>query len=134
MKHLFIVIIACSLSGSINAQTKFTEKEYSRNPMWISMIRDTAVNYFEAEKAFKIYFEHHAKPAGEQEDIGSSPDRDKKLSKKKLRELNDENNMRIEVKKYERWHEKVRPYVQRDGSIMPPSKRLEIWKQNQHTN
>ena len=128
---LSLLLVACIWVGNTaNAQTHFTEREYAREPKWQLMIKDTAVNYIEAEKAYRIYFEHHAKPAGEQEDIGSSPDTNRKMSRKKMRELQSEQNMRIEIKKYERWHQKMSPYVQLDGTILTPTQRLKIWKDN----
>ena len=133
MKTILLTLFCFAPLSAVIAQNKFTDREYAKAPKWIAMIRDTSVNYFEAEKAYKIYFEHHEKPAGEQEDIGHTPDNDTKMSRKKMRQMETENNMRIEMKKYERWHQKVFPFVQKDGTILTPSQRLEIWKQNQGT-
>ena len=92
------------------------------------MIKDTTVNFFEAEKAYKIYFQHHAKPAGEHDIIGERAKEEKNPSKKELRRLKADDRMRMEVKKYERWHQKMLPFVQADGSILTPSQRLKMWK------
>jgi len=48
--------------------------------------------------------------------------------------MQQENHMRIEVKKYERWHQRMLPYVQTDGRILTPSERLQIWKDQQKIN
>ena len=132
MKKLYILFFCVCLSVSLHAQTSVhTEKDYARSPLWISMIKDTAVNYFEAEKAYKIYFQHHDNPGGENEEIGMHEAREKYPSKKELRKIQADNHMRMEVKRYERWHDKMKPYVQEDGYILSPSQRLKIWKDNQ---
>jgi hypothetical protein len=130
MKYLYLSVLLLSLRMACIAGPVYTEREYAREPKWISMITDTSVNYFEAEKAFRIYFEHHDKPAGEEESIGGTPDNDRKLNRRRIRAIEANNRMRMEVKKYERWHDKMRPFVQSDGAIMTPSQRLEIWRRN----
>ncbi len=111
------------------AQIQHTDKEYARTPYWIDMIKDTSVNFFEAERAYKIYFQHHERPEGEQEDIGEHKKREKYPSKREQKEMQRENRMRMEVKRYEHWRDMIRPYVQADGSIPGPTKRLQIHRQ-----
>lgn len=128
MKYLaFALLVLASVKGS--AQVAYDAKEYARKPVWIEMIKDTAVNFFEAEKAFNTYFKHHEKPEGEAEDIGEHKKREKYPSKKEQREMQRENRMRMEVKRYEHWRDMIRPYVQADGSIPGPTKRLQIHRQ-----
>lgn len=110
----------------------YTEKDYARNPVWISMIKDTAVNFFEAEKAYKIYFQHHQKPGGEHDVIGEYAKEQKSPSKKVRRELQEEDHMRMEVKKYEHWRQRMLPYVQSDGTILTSSQRMQIWKDHKN--
>ena len=112
----------------LHAQTTHTEKEYARTPYWIDMIKDTSVNFFEAEKAYKIYFQHHVKPEGEQEDIGEHEKKAKHPSKREQREMQRENHMRMDVKRYEHWRDMMRPYVQPDGHILTPSERIKLHK------
>lgn len=114
--------------------TQYSERDYARNPVWIEMIKDTSANFFEVEKAFKIYFQHHEKPEGENDVIGEHEEREKHPSKKEQRKMQQENRMRMEVKKYERWHDRMLPYVQPDGRILTPSERLQIWREQQKTN
>ncbi len=93
------------------------------------MIKDTTTNFFEAEKAYKIYFKNHDKPSGENEDIGEHAKREKHPSKREQRKMQADNRMRIEVKKYEHWRDMMRPYIQADGRILTPSERLKIWNE-----
>jgi len=91
------------------------------------MIQDTSANFFEVEKAYRIYFQHHENPGGEHDVIGEfTPS--KKLSKRKRQKLAEENRMRMEIKKYDYWHRKMLPYVQTDGSMLTPAQRLQIWE------
>ena len=96
------------------------------------MIKDTTVNFFDAEKAYKIYFQHHQKPGGEHDVIGEHAKEQKNPSKKARRELQEEDHMRMEVKKYEHWRQRVLPYVQSDGTILTSSQRLQIWKDHKN--
>ena len=128
MKYAYL-FTACLMAGSLlHAQTKYTDKDYARSPLWISMIKDTSANYFEVEKAYKIYFMHHEKPAGENDEIGEHQEREKHPSKREQRKMQQENHLRMDVKRYERWHDSMKPYVQDDGSILSPAQRIEIWK------
>jgi len=72
MKHLqlpFLIIAFALVAGTANAKT-YSDKDYARKPVWIEMIKDTSANYFEVQKAYKLYFENHEKPATEQDQIG----------------------------------------------------------------
>jgi hypothetical protein len=130
MKHVYLFLLFLLPFHAVFGQGKpYTEKDYARSPLWIGMIKDTATNFFEARKAFDIYFKHHTKPAGEQEDIGERPKREKQPSRKELKKLERDNKMRMEVKKYQHWRDMVLPYVQPDGSILTPSQRLLIHQQ-----
>ena len=134
MKLLYATLCLVFVTNISNAQSRgYSDKDFARNPLWISMIKDTSVNYFQAERAFKIYFEHHAKPAGENDEIGEYAKNEKYPSKKEKRKLQEQDRMRMEVKKYERWHDRMFPYVKADGTILSPSQRLQIWKDNKAT-
>lgn len=134
MRYVYVLVLCFGISASCVAQSAaYTQKDYPRSPVWISMIKDTSVNFFEAEKAYKTYFKHHERPEGENEEIGEHAKREKYPSKRERRKMQRENQMRAEVKKYERWREMMLPYVQEDGRILTPAERIEIWK-SQRTN
>ncbi len=130
MKQGFLFIVCILVFIRLSAQPKvFSDKDYTKNPLWIEMIKDTTTNFFEVEKAYKLYFSVHKKPAGEHEIIGEKDKNDKFPTKKERKKLEQENKMRIEVKKYEHWHDMMLPYVQQNGHILTPSERLKIWAQ-----
>ena len=129
MKHFFLALLCLFLALTVNAQKKqFSEKDYAREPLWITMITDTSVNFFEAEKAFTIYFENHKKPGGEHDIIGEHAKNEKHPSKKEQTRMQQDDRMRMEIKKYEHWHMLMLPYVQPGGRILTPSERLKIWE------
>ena len=127
---IILLLISCSQQGYGQQTAQHTDKEYARQPLWIDMIKDTATNYFEAQKAFKLYFQKHELPEEEHDVIGERRERERYPSKRKQRKMQDENHMRIEVKKYKHWEEINLQYVQPDGTILGPAARLEIWKKN----
>src|SRR3954468_443423 len=59
--YLFISSAAMCQPGNAGRQ----EKDYARHPFWISMMDDEHVNYFEAVKAYEIYWRFHSKPVEE---------------------------------------------------------------------
>jgi hypothetical protein len=134
MKKPGLLIILSFVSVQLFAQQKHTDKEYARKPLWIDMMDDTTANFFEVEKAYNIYWAHHEKPEGEHDIIGERKEREKIPSRRKQKKIQAENKLRMEVKKYERWHEQTLPWVQADGRVLTPSERLAIWKAQQHNS
>jgi alpha-galactosidase/6-phospho-beta-glucosidase family protein len=129
MKKIILCLMLVFQQLYVAAQsTPFAAKDYARKPLWIEMIKDTAANYFEVEKAFNQYFKHHEKPEGENEEIGEHAARKKHVSKREQKKIQKENHMRMEIKKYEHWRMMMLPYVQPDGSILSPTQRIEMWK------
>lgn len=134
--HSFVLLFLLLYAINVNAQQpkKYSEKDYAKKPLWINMLDDTTANYFEVEKAYNTYWQHHEKPEGEHDVIGEHEEREKIPSRRKQRKIEAENNLRIAVKKYERWHEQMLPWVQADGRILTPSERLAIWKQQSQSS
>jgi hypothetical protein len=135
IKKIYIAIGCMMLCVHANAQSKaYTEKDYAKSPLWIEMLDDTTANYFVVEKAFNIYFKNHELPESEHEEIGEYAEHEKAGSRKKQKRIEEESYMRRQVRKYERWHEKMLPYVQSDGRILTPTERLAIWQQIKDEN
>jgi hypothetical protein len=134
MKNLLLLFVCLWLSMAVYGQSgKYQVKDYPNKPVWIDMIRDTTVNYFETEKAFNTYFQYHEKPGGEEEETKEREWLKTHRSDRDERAFHEKNELRMDVKKYERWKQKMQPYIQPDGTILTPSQRLQIW-QSQKTN
>ncbi|MBS1771413.1 MAG: hypothetical protein JST82_01045 [Bacteroidetes bacterium] len=132
---LHVLIFASLLIATTSfAQERKKSKDrlYAKKPLWIAMVDDTLTNYYEAEKAFSIYWQHHEKPETEHDIIGEHEERSKVPSRRRQRRLEEEEDkMRMEIRKYEKWHELILPYVKEDGRIMYPSERLQLWEKQQ---
>lgn len=144
---LFTVI---GLFCSAQTKTHYTKAEMKRNAVWIEMIKSENVNYFEALKAFELYFTKHKYPVMEEEEMGKNTrlierieKHQKKLAKKKHKvstdpterekEKHEKTKLAFEVKKFNHWEMQTRPYVKEDGTIMSTEERMAIWK-NQKGN
>lgn len=131
------LLLVCfgAISIATTAQTNVNkEKLYAKQPLWIDMMEDEKSNFFEVEKAYKIYWEHHEEPEGEHDIIGEYQEREKIPSRRKQRKIEAESKMRMAIKKYNWWHEQTLPYVQGDGRILTTEERLKIWEANKKQN
>ncbi|MEP7263940.1 MAG: hypothetical protein ABI772_05570 [Bacteroidota bacterium] len=140
--------IALLLSGlllifsSVNAQEKEKEtaerKDYRKEPVWIKMMEDPHVNYYEAIEAFEAYWEGKEEPEEEEEMINEG-----KISKEHAAERraeratwtqaqrNEYENMKYQFKRFKNWKRTVFPFVQSDGRILTEQERMDIYnKQN----
>jgi hypothetical protein len=117
LKVGFIVILAFLFENAI-AQKSET-KDYATSPYWIAMMADTNINYFEATKAFNIYWKGREKPQAEDEKFANAGRDDDKVKNKNI-------PYSFEYRKFLRWQMQVKPYVQNDGSILFPYQRLQL--------
>lgn len=135
IKNIYFTISCVLLSMHVSAQsTRYTEKDYAKDPLWIEMLDDTTANYFEVEKAFETYFKYNDLPKSEHDMIGEYKKKEKTPSKKEQIKTEQDSYLRRQVRKYQRWHEKMLPYVQEDGRILTPTERLAIWQQIKDEN
>lgn len=103
------------------------------------MMNDTLANYNEANNAFTIYWSVRPKPIEESEIIGHSEMRNEErinllnnlfMSKKK-RYAKESEFYSFQYKKFKNWQRAMKPYIQANGSILTPSQRIAIWKEQQ---
>lgn len=135
MKYLITICLFFTL-GFIYAQ-KNNSKNYKKNPVWIDMMKDPNVNYFEAIKAYETFWKNKEKPLEEDELIGQTKgeaSKEKKMdSRKKMREKRREKEMYkkygLDCKKFEHWKLQVKPYVQPDGRILSKEEQLKMWEE-----
>ncbi len=134
----FIFSILIMLSCCYAKAQKNTPKYYKKNPVWIDMIKDPNVNYFEAVKAYDLFWKDKRKPVEEDmilnQSKGDNDSEKDKASKKALREKRREKLLNekygFECKKFEHWKMQVKPYVQADGSILSKEEQLKLWEEN----
>ena len=141
----FYTIVLClllTMAGSVAAQNLYSDKkgstaakvksDYEKYPYWINMMRDPAVNYFDALEAYEAFWRNQEKPVLEEEELmGSGADKAnehrQKLNKRELREQQELQQYAYDVKYFEHWKRSVEPYVQSDGRILSSDERLQIW-------
>ena len=130
IKKILLISICMLISNMLNAQAKKKSSfDYAYYPYWIKMMDDPNANFFEVEKAFEIYFSKHALPEAEHDVIGEFKEREKFPSKRAIRKSKLENKLRMQVKKYNWWHEDNLPYVQSNGHILNAEERVRLHQQ-----
>lgn len=136
-----LVMCICRLSNAQQNQFSMTEKEalktalYKTSPVWKEMINDPNANYFEVQKAFKIFWEGKKMPLEEDDIIGEKRKlKDNFLNRtfnaRELKEQQELEALAFDCKRYRRWLIKAEPYLRDDGSIMSAEERLELWKRH----
>jgi hypothetical protein len=138
-KYCFIFLLLCLIISS-GAQTKYKDSDYRKHPYWIEMIEDPNVNYFEAIKAYELFWKDKPLPKDEDALIGESKDggskKGDKMSRREIREEKEEKEMRqkygLDCKKFEHWKMMVQPYIQPDGHILTKEEQLKLHDQQRH--
>lgn len=139
---LLLCIVTLSLSKSY-AQSSSIEN-YSKNPVWIQMMENPDVNFYEAVKAYNEYWKSHEKPIELEEETMNDEERMKEykrehkrdnndavLSDKEKKELQEKEQMIYQIKRFENWMLTVKPFVQEDGRILSQTEIDAIWQKQQ---
>src|SRR5436853_439928 len=141
-----ILIFPLFYLGFSQSASHFTAKEMKKTPVWIKMMDDEHTNYFEALKAFELYFTTHKFPTMEEEEMAKNDKLKERIEKSEAKykkkkpkyreapgesqkEKHEETRLAFEVKKFNHWEMQTRPYVKDDGSIMNIEERMKIWKE-----
>lgn len=117
------------LNYSATAQSKV------KPPLWVTMMDDPNVNYFEAVKNFNDYWKTREKPVEEGELFESVGDKEKEQSikqkKGRLRTEDPAKKYAFEYKRFLWWMREVEPFVQPDGHIKGMDDRINEWRTQQ---
>ena len=140
LKLFFCFMLLLSLNAIRAQETKYNPKEYSNQPMWIEMMDDSSVNYYEALKAYEQYWQIRIRPQEEEDAINEHGSRkaererekfEKKLAKMTPAERTVFDRMKYECKRFDNWKREVKKFVQEDGHILSYDQKLEIWNRQQ---
>lgn len=123
-------LLLCMLFNySATAQSK------AKPPLWVTMMDDPNVNYFEAVKNFNDYWKTREKPVEEGDLFESVGDKEKeesiKQKKRRLRTEDPAKKYAFEYKRFLWWMREVEPFVQSDGRIKGMSERVNEWRTQQ---
>jgi hypothetical protein len=132
MKTLYLAVFLGVMLGNGFAQN-YSDDHLREHPVWIEMMDSPNVNYFEAVRAFELYWEGRDRPTEEEELLG----KERMIKEKKKEGLaqslsynkeKEAEELGFYHKKFKHWQRINWGYVQPDGHILSPSERLEIWK------
>jgi len=140
----FMAVFACQPAYSQNSGVK-SQPDYKNDPVWIKMMDDPNVNYYEAVKAYETYWSGREKPGEEEEMMAEGTDKVKKREiekeqRERERESSGKNGLKIrleredmtyQVKRFENWMHEVKPFVQEDGRILSEEDKHRIWLRQQ---
>lgn len=138
-KNLLTAILVVT-TAVVTAQDKKSAptRDYKNEPVWISMMTDPNVNYYEAVKAFEMYWEGKIEPEEEYELINEghiTTAQGDSLRQARMEwtqaQRNEYEQMKYQFKRFKDWKRTVQPFVQSDGRILSEQERLEIWQKQQ---
>lgn len=119
-----------------SAQNKYPASDFKIKPVWIDMMDDSAVNYFQAVKAFNTYWENRVRPEGDEkmneaENVNQQERMERRRYERKLRKMsaaerNEFDRVNYQYKRFINWKHEVKPYVQADGRVLTIRERLDI--------
>ncbi len=134
------ILLYCLLPAKTQAQK--SARYYERHPAWIAMMDDSTTNYFEAVKAFDLYWKDKERPLEEEElmenggantveKVGESK-RDKKEEHEHLAWKNDEEHMQMAFyyKRFMDWKLEAEAFVQSNGHVLTLYERRMIWEKD----
>jgi hypothetical protein len=138
-KQYFLSLVAftclsATYSYSQDQQDSTTSKREMRNyrehPAWIDMMNEPNVNYFEACKAFDLFWENKEIPS-ESEGEAAMLYGDEKESEKGIKFKNKETYQYIyDYKKFINWRRVMENKVNsQTGRLLTQEQQLQIWKQ-----
>ncbi len=126
---VFFFLGSCQSKKAAISSAKNSKDSSSIQPLWIEMMNDPNVKYYDAVDAFEKYWEHREKPT---EDDGEA--RDIFGKEKSQAEKNEEANRSIEYvyeyKQFLNWQQRNKNLVKPDGTIMKPEEIIEQWKKS----
>jgi hypothetical protein len=135
MRSITCLVFYCLFSSVGFSQS--ANINYSKNPYWITMMYDSTANYFEAQKAYNVFWKGKVIPLEEEETLGmkgavANEEKEKgSWLERLLRRDKDRKyeHFRLDCKRFEHWKIMMLPFVQEDGSILFPQQQLQLWKE-----
>lgn len=119
-----IIFISCFICIQWALSAQSADKKFKQFPYWIDMMNSPTCNYFEAIKAFTLFWEGREKPIEEKERMQAAENgeksykEDKQLMRRMKRLTPESINLTFQYKKFMHWAEMIKPYVLEDGSIL----------------
>lgn len=135
-----VLIFLYSFAHAQEKKTTASSENYRVRPVWIQLMDQPDVNYYEAVKAFDQYWEGKIEPEEESELITEGHITTEQAdSLRRARALwtqaerNEYELLKYHFKRFKDWKRTNFPFVQSDGRILSEQERLEIWQKQQST-
>lgn len=146
-KPFYLLLVLLFWGICVQAQN---DTKYRKTAVWIDMMEDPNVNYYEAIKAFNAYFERHKMPRIEEEEMGKEgyaypslkSKEEEARERQEEREIEAANEgrfflkknyegmahsvMAMQVRKFKQWVQTEQSWVQADGRILSQEERQAI--------
>ena len=118
------IFISCK-NLQIHQHNRKSVNDTADFPYWISMIDSPNVNYYQAVRAFELYWKNREIPV---ENDGEGKDIFNKDAKEK-----DQKSVQYayEYKRFLNWQQRNKNLVTPDGTILSPEKIIEQWQKQQ---
>jgi hypothetical protein len=139
-KFLTLFFVLSIISYSTNAQSNYNKDDFKSKPVWITMMDDEKVNYYQAIEAYELYWKDKVQIEGEDDIINEKASRkeekerekqEKQLRKMKPADRNNYDQLKYQNKRFKNWMNEVKPFVQEDGRILSRQERIDIWQKQQ---
>ncbi len=124
---LSFIVNGCRSKKVEPSKVSYTTDSAANYPVWIAMMENPNVNYYEAVAAFEKYWEFREKPTeddGEARDIFGK----EKSEEEKNKAANRSVEYVYEYKQFLNWQQRNKNLVKPDGTIMKPEEVIEQWK------
>jgi hypothetical protein len=116
-KSLLLVLLLFMLSARVHAQNIPAKLKQAK---WVKiMSNDSSYNYLEAEAEFQKYYNSYLKEKRKEE-------RRRTVNPSHAEEEHKLSPQELLISKYQEWSVTIKPFVRRDGSIIPLTGRLKI--------
>jgi hypothetical protein len=130
MLMLLVAMMWCA--GFSYAQHDQRKMNYRKEPHWIYMMNNPSVNYFEAVRAFELFWKDKPVPLEEEEWEIAGIEKQKAFSllrfRSKERKEEEGNQYLVEYRQFKMWQRSVQAYLKPDGTLLSMEERLSLWK------
>jgi len=132
MKKILFLLVALVATFFVKAG-QHPDSYLRTHPVWMDMMKDPKVNFYEALHAFELYWEGRPLPIGEHE-LMNSPEAEKEsgqVVQRKKQQPEEQAQYAFAYRQFKRWVLKNEAFVKEDGSLYSAEERVELWKQQQ---
>ncbi|MCC7222573.1 MAG: hypothetical protein IT273_02530 [Chitinophagales bacterium] len=128
-KILFLMLTILSINAALHAQKVYDKSLFASQPIWIEMMDDPNVNYYEAVEAFNTYWKGRKIP----------PNKEKRQTDEyktffatlSIAERQEYERVFLHYKRFKNWMRNEKSWVQPDGSLLPEAEKQVIIDQQE---